>query len=326
MLKFDLSGAIKELKKKKAKRVLVQVPEGLKTKTNEIIIQLQKKGIEGIAGMDPCFGACDVKPDEAKRLGCNAVLHLGHTQFTQTKGLPIIYAPLEYILENFEETTEKITRYLLDKNIKSVGLVSTAQYLKYLPLLKKKLDKKGIKTEIGKGKRVENGQVLGCNYSSATVKAKTIIYLGDGFFHPLGIHFGSGKEVLITNPINGDIKELIEEKNDFLRKRFLTIEKAKEANTFAILVSTKVGQNRISIAEKIKKEIEKKGKKAIICAMDFISEEKLLGLEVDAYINTACPRISIDDYASYKKPMLNYNEIQYVLGKSYENYVLETIY
>ena len=60
--------------------------------------------------------------------------------------------------------------------------------------------------------------------------------------------------------------------------------------------------------------------------MDHICEEKLLGIEADAYVNTACPRISIDDYASYKKPMLNYSEVKYVLGKSYENYALETIY
>jgi 2-(3-amino-3-carboxypropyl)histidine synthase len=108
MLKFDLSSAIKELKKKKTKKVFVQIPEGLKTKTSEIISILEKNKIEAIAGMDPCFGACDVKPDEAKRLGCDAILHLGHTEFTQTKGLPIIYAPLNYELEDFESTIENI--------------------------------------------------------------------------------------------------------------------------------------------------------------------------------------------------------------------------
>ena len=60
--------------------------------------------------------------------------------------------------------------------------------------------------------------------------------------------------------------------------------------------------------------------------MDYISEEKLLGLEVDALINTACPRLSIDDFISYKKPLLNYNEVKYVLGKSYKNYKTEIIY
>ena len=172
---------------------------------------------------------------------------------------------------------------------------------------------------------MENG-LLGCNYSSANGRAKTILYFGDGLFHPLGIHFGTKKEVIIFDPILNTIKTLDQEKNDFLKKRFLLIEKAKTAKSFAILVSTKIGQNRISIAEKIKKELEGAGKKVFICSMDYISEEKLLGLEVDALINTACPRLSIDDFISYKKPLLNYNEVKYVLGKSYKNYKTEIIY
>jgi 2-(3-amino-3-carboxypropyl)histidine synthase len=214
----------------------------------------------------------------------------------------------------------------LDNSFSFIGIVTTAQYLHYLPEIKKHLEKNKIKVEITSGKRVENGQVLGCNYSSTNGKAKTILYFGDGLFHPLGIHFGTKKEVIIFDPIIGTIKTLDEEKNSFLRKRFLLIEKAKEGKSFAILVSTKIGQNRISTAEKIKKELAHAGKKAFICSMDFISEEKLLGLDVDVLVNTACPRLSIDDFASYKKPLINYNEVKYVLGKSYEDYKTEIIY
>jgi 2-(3-amino-3-carboxypropyl)histidine synthase len=193
--------------------------------------------------------------------------------------------------------------------------------------LQKQLESAGIKAQIGKGKRVENGQVLGCNYSSANVKTETIIYFGDGLFHPLGIHYATKKKVIIANPIMLEIKKLEEEQETFLKKRILMIERAKNANEYAILVSTKEGQNKITEAERIKKELEKRGKKAKIYLMDFISNEALLGINAEALINTACPRIAIDDYQSYKQPIINYYETEYLLGKKKpEEYEMKEIY
>jgi len=328
MLKLDLTNAIKELKKLKAKKVFLQIPEGLKTKAENIIEELEEKGFSVICEMDPCFGACDVKPSEAKRMECDAILHLGHTKFMEKTSIPTVYAPLKYELgERFERIIKIAQESLADEKIKEAGLVTTAQFLHYLPELKKEFDKKGIKITIGKGKRVENGQVLGCNYSSAEIKPNTIIFFGDGLFHPLGIHFATQKKVIIVNPIEVNVRTLDEEKDNFIKRRILLIERAKNANSYAILVSTKEGQNRISEAEKIKKEIEKAGKKAKIYLMDFISDTALLGINAEAFINTACPRISIDDYMSYKKPIINYPEVEYLLGKKkYENFELKTIY
>jgi len=328
MLKLELSDATKQLKKLRAKKVFLQVPEGLKTKTEGIIAELEEKGFEVVTSMDPCFGACDLKQDEAKRMECDAILHLGHTEFVKKTSVPAVYAPLKYELgERFERILKVITEYLQDEKIEEVCIVTTAQFLDYLPLLKKELEKSKVKVRIEKGKRVEEGQILGCNYSAAETNAPTIIYFGDGLFHPLGIHFATGKKVLIANPIDLQIRPLEEEKDDFFRKRIMLIERAKEAKSYAILVSTKEGQNRASEAEKIKKELEKKGKIARIYTMDFISQEALLGIEAEAYINTACPRISIDDYLNYKKPIINYPEVEYLLGKkNYEKYKLELIY
>jgi 2-(3-amino-3-carboxypropyl)histidine synthase len=328
MLQLDLTQAIKELKKTHAKKVFLQIPEGLKVKVENIVNELEEKGFEVVTSMDPCFGACDIKQAEAKQLDCDAILHLGHTKFIEKSSIPIVYAPLRYDLgERFSRIEKIIIEKLKDEEIKEVGIVTTAQFLHYLPELKKTLEEDKIKVIIGKGKRVEDGQILGCNYSSAQVKPDTIIYFGDGLFHPLGIHFSTQKKVIIANPINLDIKDLAEEKDQFIKRRIILIEKTKNATDFAILVSTKEGQNRITEAEKIKKELEKKGKKAKIYLMDFISQEALLGINASAFINTACPRISIDDFMSYKQPIINYPEIDYLLGKKdYEKYELLVVY
>ena len=47
-------------------------------------------------------------------------------------------------------------------------------------------------------------------------------------------------------------------------------------------------------AEEIKSRLVQRNKKALILIMDEITNEKLLGLKLDAFINTACPRLAYD--------------------------------
>ena len=325
MLEINLEAAILELTAIDAKKVYLQIPEGLKTKTNELITQLENAKFSVIVSMDPCYGACDLKENEAKQSKCDAILHVGHNAFVEKTTIPVVYAPLTYTLENFEKIIDELIVFLRKEKITKVGFVTTIQYINYLPIIKEILNENGVKVITQKGKRVITGQVLGCNYS-AVPKTKNTIYFGDGLFHPLGIHFSKQSEVVIVNPINEKITMLDAEKNKFLRHRILLIEKAKEANSFAILVTTKLGQNRITNANKIKTRLEAAGKTANIYIMDFISEEKLLGTTEQAYISTVCPRLSIDDFKSYKKSIINFTEVDYLLGKSYDDYKLEEVY
>ncbi|MFA5357317.1 MAG: diphthamide biosynthesis enzyme Dph2 [archaeon] len=328
MLKIELAEAVGQLKKINAKKIFLQIPEGLKTNVDTIVEELEFEGFEIITSMDPCFGACDIKENEAKALGCDAILHIGHSAFLEKTKLPVIYATLRYDLgENFAEVSKVLEKYLKKNEIEAVGLTTTAQFVEYLPKLKRALEKNKIKAIIGKGKRVLDGQVLGCNYSPANVQPQTIIFFGDGLFHPLGISYATGKRVIIANPFTKEIKELHEEKENFIRQRIMLIEKAKEGKEFGILVSTKEGQNRATLAKKIKELLELAGKKAKIYSMDNISKESLLGAKAEVLINTACPRLAFDDFSSFKQPILNSNEIGLLLGKKkYEDYFIEEIY
>ena len=325
MLEINLENAIIELNALGAKNIYLQIPEGLKTKTNELISQLENAKFDVIVSMDPCFGACDLKENEAIQTKCDAILHVGHNAFVEKTKVPVVYAPLNYTLKNFEKIIDELILFLRKEKITKTGFVTTIQYINYLEVIKEILAENGIEIITQKGKRVIEGQVLGCNYS-AVAKTKNTIYFGDGLFHPLGIHFSKQSEVIIVNPINEKITMLDEEKNKFLRHRILLIEKAKEANSFAILVTTKLGQNRISEAKKVKEKLEQAGKVANIYIMDFIGEEKLLGTCEEAFISTVCPRLSIDDFASFKKPIINFTEVDYLLGKNYDDYKLEEVY
>ncbi|MDD3159503.1 MAG: diphthamide biosynthesis enzyme Dph2 [Candidatus ainarchaeum sp.] len=320
-----MHNVIKELKEIKAKNIFLQIPEGLKTRAEELINTLEENGFDVICSMDPCFGACDIKPDTAKLNNCDAIVHLGHNKFLENNTIPIIYLPLTFELNHIDKLIKNLINYLKKEKINEIGFVTTIQYLEHIPKIKDELKKENIKLVTKKGEKVEEGQILGCNYSSAP-NTKNIVYFGEGLFHPLGIHFSTQKEIIIFNPTENLISHLDKEKDKFLRERILLIEQAKDASEFAILISSKLGQNRIKIARQIKKDLEANGKKAKIYSMDFISQTFLLGINASAFINTACPRISIDDFKEYKKPIINFYEVEYLLGKSYDDYKIKMFY
>ncbi len=314
MLKLDIKKAITEIKKKKAKTVVLQIPEGLKTKTTELIerIETQTKA-KVITVMDPLWGACDLAEEEMKLFKADLLIHVGHTKFYDTK-IKVIYIPLEYTIK--EINTDKLERILKNNKIKSVGLACAVQFHNTMKLIEKELKKKKFKVFIEKGgsKSFVSGQVLGCDQTAVKKiekKIDGIVFVGDGLFHPLGITINSEKKVFAFNPLNREIKDFEKEKELYVRKRYGAIAKAKNAESFGILMSRKRGQFQKEIALNTKKLLEKKGFKAFLFSMDLIKAEYLMGINIDCFIDTACPRITEDNLND--KPILNLKELNEML-------------
>ena len=62
------------------------------------------------------------------------------------------------------------------------------------------------------------------------------------------------------------------------------------------------------------------------CPWMRFASERLLPFEADAYVSTACPRIAIDDYLKYTKPILTPIELEIVLGiKEWSDYTMDLI-
>jgi len=78
------------------------------------------------------------------------------------------------------------------------------------------------------------------------------------------------------------------------------------AKNFGILVSSKIGQYNIELAKILKNKLEKEGLNAYILianTFDFDSLNNML--EIDVFVNTACPRIATEDYDRLRKPLLS---------------------
>jgi len=95
---------------------------------------------------------------------------------------------------------------------------------------------------------------------------------------------------------------------------------------FGIIVSRKIGQERMGLATDLKALAEKHDRQANIFLMDLVSPDLLEGYRVDAWVNTACPRIAIEDVLQYKQPILTPQEFEVVLGeRAWKDYLFDEI-
>jgi 2-(3-amino-3-carboxypropyl)histidine synthase len=76
----------------------------------------------------------------------------------------------------------------------------------------------------------------------------------------------------------------------------------------------------------MKDDIEKSGRRAVLFLLDNLNPDYLVGLEVDAFVSVACPRIAIDDFALHKKPIITPPEAEIILGKrKWDEYAFDEI-
>src|SRR3989344_2334070 len=92
-----MKAVVKELKKLNAKKIFVQFPEGIKLRIQDIVKKLEKEGFKTAICLEPTYGACDVREDEAYRLGCDVILHIAHGFYGVKTKIPVVY--WDYVID-----------------------------------------------------------------------------------------------------------------------------------------------------------------------------------------------------------------------------------
>jgi 2-(3-amino-3-carboxypropyl)histidine synthase len=314
---FEEERIKQEITKLEAKRVLIQLPEGLKPEAPRLARVVEKTGALPIISADPCYGACDLATADAENLDVDLIIHFGHAKLLKYERVPTIYVEARATI-NVDDAVEKALP-LLEK-WRKIGLATTVQHVQTLDNVKEILLHAGKTVAIGDaGHTNYPGQVLGCDYSNAKSIASDVeafLFVGGGRFHALGVALSTSKPTIVADPYEKRAFSVDEEARKILRQRWASIEEAKKAKTFAVLVGLKPGQKRLEEALSIKEKLEKSGKKAHLFAIKSITPEALMNFPtVDAYVNTACPRLSLDDASKFRKPVLTMNETFVIVGK-----------
>ncbi len=315
---FEEQRIKREITRLKAKRVLLQLPEGLKPEAPKLAKFIEKTGALAIVSADPCYGACDLAVSEAQVLNADLIVHFGHAKLLKQEKVPTLYVEAHATIQI--DGAVALALPLLT-GCSKIGLATTVQHVQQLKTVRKILALAGKTTEVGDvGRLPYAGQVIGCDFSNVKSIAKDVdafLFIGGGKFHALGIALGTSKPTVIADPYSGTAYAISEETKKILKQRYASIEEASRAKTLGIIVSLKIGQNRLDQALKIKSASERMKKDVCLLAMKEILPEVLAEFpSVDAFINTACPRISLDDASKFNKPVLTQQEFKVISGES----------
>ncbi len=292
-------------------RILLQFPEGLKKEALKHAEKYEKEGYKVFISAAACYGACDLALDEAKVIDAKKIVHFGHAPLIKGK-LPV---EVEYAEYHIDVNLDKITTSAEGITAKKIALGTTVQHVHQLADIRKIFEKAGKTVFTGEGKLTHyEGQVLGCDHAAVTrfKDADAIVIVGDGIFHAIGLE--TDKPVYVIHPQSGTVRNLDREIEKLLKRRKGSIAKALECKKFAVLLSTKPGQFKPELAEKLKKELEAKGRKAAVLVANELSPMTLANFtEFECYVNTACPRIA-DDVEAFGKPVLNPDMLREMLA------------
>lgn len=305
--------------------VAIQMPEGLKIRAPEISEFIEREtGASVIIVGRPCYGACDIFD---YRGWADALVHFGHSPIPSQGDDPNVL----YVESRSDADVDASIADDLSSLPGRVGLLATVQYLGLIPKVAGILESTGRTVLVGEGdgRICHPGQVLGCNCSAAEAVDPDVdgfLFIGEGDFHPLAAAFGMSKPVLVLNPVTGEVRDMAETRDRILRRRFAAIQSARDAGSFLVIVCSKTGQNRSREADRIVDLIRSHGRRAGRVVVEEISPMALMSYQVDAFVNTACPRIAMDDSARYPKPMLTPPELEIALGeRDWEQYLFDQI-
>ena len=326
MYQLEESKIIEEIRRRGARRILLQMPEGLKPLGFRLAKLIEgENGTEVFVSGDPCYGACDLALGPRAHVQADLLIHVGHAEI-----------PGEFSEENVvyvEARSDAPIDELMEQAVKmlnaehTIGLASNIQHIHQLDRAKEILERNGKEVLVGRasGWLKYPGQVLGCDYGSVRAiaeKVDAIVILSGGDFHAIGIPLATGKRTIVVDPYERTAKDMTDACRKLLRKRWINIERFRETKRIGIIVGLKSSQMNITLARRLKQLVEENGKLAVlICAAEVIPETLGSFTDLDGYVEVSCPRISTDDQERYRKPILNPEELMIALGKkSWEEY------
>ena len=306
-VRIDEARVFEIIEAKKPKVILVNAPGGLLQQTKELMKRVKEKyGVMSILSGDSCFGICDTVDDDVEKLQADLALHIGHNAAVTEVGE---YTYLVDAVDDvpFDEVVETAAKVL--SPYKRVGLATFSQHLHELEPVKKRLEAKGFKIVVGRGNSLMlRGQIFGCDFSTSFPirdEVDAFAVLGESEFHAVGLALTTGKPTYMLDPYMNEVTDMQLAADERRKRAVLAVYKALDARVFGIITGLKEGQKMLGRSRWITKRLETNGRKVVQLAMRDVTPERLAPhREIDAFIQTACPRISIDGF-TFDRPVLS---------------------
>ena len=304
---IDEVKVISIIEEKRPRLVVVNAPGGLLSQTRQMMERVKERfGTAYILSGDSCFGICDTADEDVRRLQADLALHIGHN------AVPEVVGDFTYLIDalddvDFNQVVEAAGPILA--HYKKLGLVTFSQHMHELERVKAMLEQKGFEVFLGRKNNLLFGsQIFGCDFGTVfplREQVDAFCFLGQSEFHAVGLALASGRPTYMLDPYFNIVVDMENAAEERRKRAVLAVYKALDARTFGVITGLKEGQKMLGRSDWIAKKLEVHGRKVLRLAMRDITADSLGPYrDVEAFVQTACPRISIDGFV-FDRPVLS---------------------
>ncbi|GAQ78942.1 Diphthamide biosynthesis protein [Klebsormidium nitens] len=315
---LEIPKTVWRLKQAKAKTVALQFPEGLLMYATTIADILERfAGVEHCLVLgDVTYGACCVDDFSAGALGADFLVHYGHSCLVpvDVTSIPCLYVFVDIAIDTAHLVSTVKLNFARGADLVLAG---TIQFAAAVQAARGALAEDFPSLVVPQAKPLSPGEVLGCTAPVLASKADAIVFVADGRFHL--------EAIMIANPTvpayryDPYSKVLTIEEYDHLgmrRARRRAIEASWRAKRFGVVLGTLGRQGNPRILTHVETRLRTRGLDYVVLLVSELNPAKVQRFKgsVDAWVQIACPRLSIDWGEAFDAPLLTPYELEVALG------------
>jgi len=319
---FEIHKTIWNIKKRNAKRVCLQMPEGFLVYSLIIADILEQFcDCEVLVMGDVSYGACCVDDYTAKALDCDFIVHYGHSCLVPIDITSIKVLYIFVTIQIDEKHLLNTLRLNFDSGAR-IAVFGTIQFNPAVHSIKHKLENpenpndKVIYVTPPQIKPLSRGEVLGCTSPHFdTSQYDAMVYIGDGRFHleSAMIH-NPHMPAYRYDPYSRKFTRERYNQKEMVSVRRGAVETARRAKKIGLILGALGRQGNPGTLRNLEAELKKHGKTVVKIILSEIFPKKLAMFEdIDAFVQVACPRLSIDWGYAFSKPLLTPYEAMVML-------------
>lgn len=317
---FEVHKTVWRLRAAKSTRVALQFPEGLLLYACVISDILERfAGVETLIMGDVTYGACCIDDLSARAAGCDFLVHYGHSCLVPVDvgELATLYVfvrvgiDVPHLVHTLRHNFAPDTRLVLAGTVQFTAAVQSART---------QLKSAFASLDVPQARPLSPGEVLGCTSPRLQGPCDALVFVADGRFHL--------ESIMIHNPhvaafykYDPYSKRLTLEQygHDEMRAvRSSAIEAARGARKWGLILGTLGRQGNPNIIARLERLLAERGRERVVVLLSEIFPAKLALLpDVDAWVQVACPRLSVDWGYAFDRPLLSPYEAEVALGAAH---------
>ena len=327
---FNLFQIICKIKENHYERVGLQFPEGLfifSSTIGDIIEQFTECSVIIIG--DVSYGACCIEDYLASITKCDLLIHFAHSCLVPFNAISddvkVMYVLVDIKIDVWH-LTETVKYNFPNVEKEKIVFCATIQFISSIQSIAAELiEQHGYNIIVPQVRPLSRGEVLGCTAPKLDNDTTAVIFVADGRFHLEAVMIANPfiKRFYKYNPYNKEMTSEYYQFDEMIKQRQASISKAaqeiKKGCTVGLILGTLGHQGSPKVLHNLKAKLKTK---APICDYILIllpeikaSTLNQFGESVKVWVQTSCPRLSIDwgnDVTT--KPLLNPYEFNLALN------------